>query len=92
LGSSGKKLEDVAKHLTWFEKYDKLNKANKAFVRQWQIDKRREHETMYQMAAQNHRAQIEGQKSRQEMIRAKREEEKERERFRLETWKVMLAR
>jgi hypothetical protein len=85
---TGRSFEDVGNHLTWYEKYDTLNKSNKSFVRQWQINKRRERETMFQMANQNQKAKLEGDKSRQEMVRAKREEEKEREKIRLNNWKV----
>ena len=84
----GRTLEDVGKHLTWFEKYETLSKANKAYIHQWQISKRRERETMFQMANQSEKAKIESSKSHQEMVRAKREEEKDREHTRLVNWKV----
>jgi len=84
----GRRMQDVAAHIQWYETYEGLDAANKAYVRQWKINKRREQEQMYKMARQEAKAKIEGLKSRQEMIKAKREVEREREKTTLNDWKV----
>ena len=61
---------------------------NKQNVHKWSQKKRLEKEILYQMGSASSRAKIEGEKRRQEHLQRCREQEREKNKEKLATWKV----
>lgn len=88
LNISDKKPKEIAEHIKWFERFEQLSSQNRQSVHQWNQEKRRENELIYQMGSASQRAKLEGDKRRQEHLRRVREQERDRGKEKLAQWKV----
>ena len=74
-------------HAHWHAKHEKLKNDSRSHIRKWELSKRKERENVFRMA-ESAKAAMEEEKHHQDLIKAKRAEELQRERQRLQNWKV----
>lgn len=83
-----KSSQEIMAHMKWFEDYESLIESHKNEVRKWDAGKRKERAMNYQMTIEGQKSKLEDEKKRKEHLKTIRLLERQRARENVSNWKV----